>query len=612
MTSKLILLTRKQAELISEIKELLIELRNIKRKYDEIEKQYFEKKINYSEYIERKKSIVPEPEKWEMDIKSDILKRIKEIRELNKEIVVELVNDKRSLKIKEVKEKELKVKHNSFFKAIKEMLKEIKVYYKDPQAYIKHMLSQTFKAKKLVFDEKILLYYNSLLKKYVKESSEELKELSKKRIKELKKEVLNKDIVSKEEIKKFGWGFRIQYWLHHKFKKKKPETKYGVLKTNQKSQKRVVKNKSKFVAWLEDILGINEKQKKVSVTSLIQLRKVHESARQKKRKKVNLFDEEIRAIKHIINEEKTEEKKKNSQLIYTPNFYGIVSNITMKKAGLWMINQFPDFFKNLYMKIQLGNINILSNTYINIMLFSSLLAGILGGILFFFIPLIFLKFPLPIDIGFSWFGILVGAGSAFGAFLLYPEYRISERKRSIRTNLPFAIIHMSAIGGSGMTPIKMIELVANNEEFGDVAVEFGKINKYVSLFGSDMITAIKATMDYNPSDEMKNFLEGLITTIESGGDLIKYLSVKSEEILLKYKLERDRLNDTLGIFSEAYMGLMITAPMFFILVVSIMGLLGGQVLGMSPKVLIALVTYFILPGMNVIFYGILSYLSVGY
>jgi flagellar protein FlaJ len=189
----------------------------------------------------------------------------------------------------------------------------------------------------------------------------------------------------------------------------------------------------------------------------------------------------------------------------------------------------------------------------------------------------------------------------FAVFFIYPQMRIKSRVRSINTNLPFAIDHMSSVTASGVPPATMFKLIADSREYGEVSFEIEKISNYIDLFGYDLNTAIRTVAVTTPSQPFKEFFEGMINTIESGGDLKSYLSEKSKEALLSYRLERQKYVEAISTYSDIYIGILIAAPLFFISTLALVSMLGGSVGGMAIDTLIALGTYLVIPVLNILF-----------
>jgi len=283
-----------------------------------------------------------------------------------------------------------------------------------------------------------------------------------------------------------------------------------------------------------------------------------------------------------------------------PMIYARLSNFLLRRFTSLLLRKFPGFFRGLYDSFRLSNIPVLSNTYINVMIFTTLVA-------------FFITFPLIVLIyafqdGSFLLGILKSLGISFvltmGVFFyfyLYPGMRVKSRAMNVNTNLPFAINHIAAVANSGVPPTEIFKLVASSEGYGEVSTELKKIVEFVEIFGYDVLTSIKTVSSSSPSKKFKNFLEGIISSVESGGDLSRYLEQKADESMLSYELERQKYMEAITTASDIYTGIMLAAPLFFIIALSIVSVIGGQLGGVDVNVLIIFATYVLMPIANLFF-----------
>jgi flagellar protein FlaJ len=98
-----------------------------------------------------------------------------------------------------------------------------------------------------------------------------------------------------------------------------------------------------------------------------------------------------------------------------------------------------------------------------------------------------------------------------------------------------------------------------------------------------------------------------VSIIETGGDLSKFLENASKEALFDYKLKRESYLQTLSMYADIYTAVLIAAPLFFVSVLSIMALVGGQVLGLDVPTALRLGIYGIIPIMNIAFLAFIHY-----
>ncbi|MBU0757893.1 MAG: type II secretion system F family protein [Nanoarchaeota archaeon] len=305
-----------------------------------------------------------------------------------------------------------------------------------------------------------------------------------------------------------------------------------------------------------------------------------------------LLEKQVKEIKNLIKLKET--------TVYKPSSLGYYANISVRKLSIFFIERFPPFFRSLYRALRFSNIKILSSTYINIMFLLTIVSFLIT------VPLLGIIFSMQgtsigINIAKTLFVSVFMACSMFFGMYYYPFMMIGSRKRSINSNLPFAIDHMSSIVASGVPPTTMFKLLSASKEYGEISSEMEKVSNYIEVFGYDVLTAIRAVAINTPSEDFKEFFNGLVSTIETGGDLKHYLESKSKDALLHYRLERQKYIESISTYSDLYTGVLIAAPLFFVTALSLISMLGGQVGGLDVSVLMAMGTYLVIPGLNVLF-----------
>jgi flagellar protein FlaJ len=118
----------------------------------------------------------------------------------------------------------------------------------------------------------------------------------------------------------------------------------------------------------------------------------------------------------------------------------------------------------------------------------------------------------------------------------------------------------------------------------------------VDLFGSDIISALEEASKRAPSDRYREMLEGLISTVHSGGNLATYLRQKSTQYMKLKRISLKKFSDTLSMLSEFYVAVLLTGPLMLVIMLTVMTMLGGGELGiLSPDLLLSLLTYIAIP-----------------
>lgn len=276
----------------------------------------------------------------------------------------------------------------------------------------------------------------------------------------------------------------------------------------------------------------------------------------------------------------------------------------MKKVALiffgWLANKTIDSFLFLKPYLSKANIRMLLRTYLAISYFMTFLASCF---IFMFV------FSFTYSLGRSLLECIVfSVGSAifialiaFTVSISYPMLKTDSRRRNIETNLPFAITHMAAIASSGVPPSTMFRLLTGFEEYGEISKEAKKIVQNIDVLGMDITTAIRDVARKTPSENFKQFLEGVATTIDTGGDLHSYLKKSSENAMFEYKLRREKYLQTLSTYADFYTAVLIAAPLFLVAILSVMTIIEGKVFGMSIPEVMFFGIFFGIPIINALF-----------
>lgn len=265
-----------------------------------------------------------------------------------------------------------------------------------------------------------------------------------------------------------------------------------------------------------------------------------------------------------------------------------------------LADRYMNDFKRLKPHISGAGIQILLKTWVCIIFMTSLLAffGSLAAT-------IILGLVLNIDMFlFTYLAVFVPILTAAFTFLIFYTYPIQKSKsieKNIENNLPFALTHINAIASSGIPPEFMFELLIGFKEYGAISKQAEMIVRNIKTFGMSSIKAMNDVADKTPSQPFQQLLQGMSSTIEKGGDLVTYLNEMAEKALFDYRIKRDKYLKTLSTYADIYTALLVAAPLMMLSVLGIMNIIGGTVLGLGIPDLIVLITWVVLPVMNIAF-----------
>ncbi|MEK6792953.1 MAG: type II secretion system F family protein [Nanoarchaeota archaeon] len=309
------------------------------------------------------------------------------------------------------------------------------------------------------------------------------------------------------------------------------------------------------------------------------------------RKEVEVFVSERNKKEFLkelnINEQLLKKVKKQQKIVFknidkfqTSNAYGRTSNKIFLDLSQRLIDR--GAFKSLRLDIRKSNLNILSTTYLSMIFFSTLIAFFLGiflMIFFLFFNINVLEFSIQSYSGSYLLRFLKVFWIPFAmpglTFILFYSYPGAEKKSAaqrINQEIPFVVIHMASISGSGIEPIEIFKIIAMNREYEFAGREFRKILNQTNLYGYDLSTALRNVSISTPSLKFSELLNGMSVTINSGGDMRTFFEKRSESLLLEYRLEREKATKSAETFMDLYISIVIATPMIMMMLLVIISI----------------------------------------
>ena len=107
--------------------------------------------------------------------------------------------------------------------------------------------------------------------------------------------------------------------------------------------------------------------------------------------------------------------------------------------------------------------------------------------------------------------------------------------------------------------------------------------------GLDVLKALEQAAYRSPSEKWASFLEGMIATVTSGGDLTTYLSTETKSFMKLKQEETKEFIEQLGVVAEIFMVVGVVAPLFFVVMIAIVSIIQSQSQG--TLVLLVSITY---------------------
>ncbi|MEK6856832.1 MAG: type II secretion system F family protein [Nanoarchaeota archaeon] len=336
----------------------------------------------------------------------------------------------------------------------------------------------------------------------------------------------------------------------------------------------------KIISLIENLKEINQ-----SICKLFEVKE--------KSKETEIDVKKVKSFAKLFKKGKVAEEKANYST-YSYNLLGKYANLMFDNFSKKLSRDYPEYFEELYKNLRLANIRVFSNTYINLGIIGSCSGFVLAFISGFFI------FGIGIFDFFKslMFALLFFFITAF-VFYYYPKVIADSRRREIKNDLPFAIIHMAAVAGSGAKLVDIFGMLLQSGEYKALSGEIKRVMNYVHLFGYNLTTALKSVAETTPSNEFRDILNGMVSSIESGGSIKTFLKNKAEDTLIRYRADRKKYVETLSTYTDIYTAILIAAPLLFVIVLVLISIVGSKLGGLEIGFIEKVGTFIVVPALNI-------------
>ena len=222
----------------------------------------------------------------------------------------------------------------------------------------------------------------------------------------------------------------------------------------------------------------------------------------------------------------------------------------------------------------------------------SLIGFIFIVVLIAFIPIIILTGLFPLLLAPL---LVIPLGS------LIPKIMATDRAAKLDIEVPFAGAYISVMATGGLSPYDSLKKLSHSELMPNLAKAVRDIEVEVEIKGLDPVTAMEKSAQNMPSKDYKNLLLGYASTLRTGGDVIHYLSNRTETMFNDLAVKVRAFGDRAAALMESYiaMSILVTLSLTIIYMVSIAfsSYLSG---GFTPETFM-LYSYFLVPIMSIAF-----------
>ena len=222
------------------------------------------------------------------------------------------------------------------------------------------------------------------------------------------------------------------------------------------------------------------------------------------------------------------------------------------------------------------------------------------------------NFSVSNTVQYAIIGILVFALPALvGLIQLFtPGWVASSRATNMDRQIPYAASYVSALAAANATPSQTFKSLARNKDiYGEISNDAAWIFHSMEFIGRELVTTLKEAVDRTPSERFAEFIQGIIGTVTSGGNLKLYFLNRSEYYAQQNRVHVKDILQQMALFSEAYVVVAVALPIFAMIIAVITFWVSGA--GMQlEEIHMYLLVFGGFPIIQIIFSGLFYSLSM--
>lgn len=198
------------------------------------------------------------------------------------------------------------------------------------------------------------------------------------------------------------------------------------------------------------------------------------------------------------------------------------------------------------------------------------IAALFGGVL-----IALLHVDAGLVLVFTIMLMVLPALMAYMVLMSIPGSKAKTRARDINKRIGAAMSFISAMASADVNVDVIFKELAKQDIYGEIKNEAEWITRDTELLGIDILTAINRAAQRTPSIKFQEFLQGVVTSSTSGGQLKPYFLQKAEQFEKEGKLDMRAQLESLGLLAESFVTVVVAFPLFLIVIMAIMAIVPG-------------------------------------
>jgi archaellum biogenesis protein FlaJ (TadC family) len=191
-------------------------------------------------------------------------------------------------------------------------------------------------------------------------------------------------------------------------------------------------------------------------------------------------------------------------------------------------------------------------------------------------------------------------------FFAYPLYRRDQRKKEIDTNLVYTAGYMGVLAAGGISAERIFERVIQVERRVSIRDLARRFIANIRVFGLDVVSSLDDVSRHSPSEVFSKLLVGMTNTLKTSGDMKSLLTFETERLLHAKREQLKKILNTLLGLGEVYIAGVVMGPITFIVMITILSIMGNVAFGISPVMQLNLIVFFGIPMISLVFIVVLN------
>ncbi|NLD67106.1 MAG: hypothetical protein GX648_11140 [Crenarchaeota archaeon] len=244
-------------------------------------------------------------------------------------------------------------------------------------------------------------------------------------------------------------------------------------------------------------------------------------------------------------------------------------------------------------------------SYMSVAFSSTVAAAILSFIVAFFVMHLF-NVPLIKDLQGALILSVITALLVLVCAIAYPLTRVNNNKKEIDANLIYTVGYMSVLAAGGISIERVFERIIEVEPHKAIRDLALKFTTNIKMLGYDVVSSLKDIEARSASEIFSKLIVSINSISKTSGDMKNLLAFETKNLLsLKREQLKKRLSSMVAL-AELYVTAMVMAPITFIIMITLLSVLGGSTMSLSPVLQLNLIVFFGIPVICVVFILILD------